>query len=301
MKYHNQITMKTFILIIAGALLVGGCSVVASFQDETEPTTQPVAAETTLGVIAEGNLVPATYLYLAFPTGGRVEEILVEAGAQVEEGQLLARLGDRSQALAALAGARLELESAQQALDSLNNHADLSSAQAAQALIEAIDAANSAQIAWDAVDTDAFQEDIDDARQDVVDAQKDVQDAQEELDKYADFSTDNPTRVRYEQALKDAQDSLNVAILEHDRLVNQRDMAQANLQAAQAVLERARSDFEATRSGPDPDQLRLAEMRLENAQAQVNAAQLGLDHKTLRGCLKSQPGERILAKRLTII
>jgi multidrug efflux pump subunit AcrA (membrane-fusion protein) len=280
-QHRQTLKIKLLILLVGTALLISGCSVVASFQDPAEPTPVPVAPESAAGVIAEGNLVPATYLYLGFPMGGRVQEILVEKGDQVAAGDLLVSLGDREQAQAALVGAQLELESAQQTLDSLNENADLTSVQARQALIEAIERVNSAQVAWDAVDTDAFQEDIDDARQDVLDAEQDVEDAQEEFDKRADLSEDNPTYVRYEQELEDAQDALNQAIRELDSLVNQRDMAEANLLAAQALLQRARTDYDSTRDGPDPDQLRLTEKRLENAQAQVQAAQLGLDNMDL--------------------
>jgi multidrug resistance efflux pump len=241
---------------------------------------QATAPET--GVIAEGNLVPAKYLYLAFPTGGRVEELLVEKGASVAQGDVLARLGEREQAQAALSTANLELESAQQALDSLNDNAALSNAQAWQALIEATESVNTAQVAWDDVDTTEFQDKIDDAKQKVLDAQKDVDDAQEEFDKYADFAQDNPTREDAQSALDDAERSLHEAILERDRLVNQRDLAEANLQAAQAAYDLARVNYESSRTGPDPDVLSLAQLRMENAQAQVAAAQMGLDNMDLK-------------------
>jgi multidrug resistance efflux pump len=256
--------------------------VVATFQEEPTPTPVPPASAPVEGVIAEGNVMPAQYLYLAFPTGGRVEQILVEEGASVAEGDVLASLGEREQAQASLSTATLELESAQQALDSLNENATLANAQAWQALINANENINVAQIAWDEVDTDEFQDSIDDANQEVVDAQKAVDDAQEEFDKYADFADDNPNRVKFEKELEDAENALHEAVLEHDRLVNQKDMAQANLQAAQAAYDIAEADYNSTLEGPDPDTLHLAELRLANAQAQVDAAQMMLDNMDLR-------------------
>lgn len=282
MKDNKKIGFIVFALSVGIALLVGGCSVIESFNGNAEPTASIPTAVTADRVISEGNLMPEKFLYLAFPTGGRVEEILVDKGAEVSEGDVLVRLGDREQAQASLSGALLELESAGQALDDLNINAELTGAQVWQDLIQAVEAANAAQVAWDALDTDEFQEDIDDAQQAVVDAQKEVDDAQEELDKYADFSEDNPTRERYQEELDEAQDNLNEAIRARDQIVNQRDMAHANLLAAQARLEKVQVDYDATRDGPDPDQLRLAEMRLENAQSQVSAAHMALDHMDLK-------------------
>lgn len=282
MEHNNKNKVIILVLSIAMASVFGGCSIIESFDGNAEPTASIPTAVTADRVISEGNLMPEKFLYLAFPTGGRVEELLVDRGAGVSEGQVLVRLGDREQAQASLSGAMLELESAQQALDDLNNNADLFGAQSWQELIQAIEAANAAQVAWDEVDTDEFQEEIDDAQQAVVDAQKEVDDAQEEFDKYSDLSEDNPTRERYQGELDEAQDNLNEAVRARDEIVNQRDMAHANLLAARARLERAQTDYGATRDGPDPEQLKLAEMRLENAQAQVSAAQMALDHMDLK-------------------
>ena len=66
-------------------------------------------------VSATGVVMPARWANLSFQTGGRVEEITVEAGDEVKEGQLLARLDATAlerqvaQAQAGLATARARL------------------------------------------------------------------------------------------------------------------------------------------------------------------------------------------------
>ena len=54
-------------------------------------------------MIAEGHLVPNRNLYLAFLARGKVDQILVKKGDQVNQGQVLVSLADRQQAQAALA------------------------------------------------------------------------------------------------------------------------------------------------------------------------------------------------------
>jgi multidrug efflux pump subunit AcrA (membrane-fusion protein) len=267
-------------IFILAALLLSSCSV---FGQQSTPESTPVpTVEASGSVISQGNLVPKDYMYLAFPGGGHIAEILVKQGDHVTAGQVLARLDDRQQYQANLTTAQLEVENAQQALNDLNKSADISSANAWLALLDSNQRVIEAEKAWNEVDTDAYQKKIDDAELKVSDTKTALDDAQTEFDKYANLDPDNPTYKAAEADLKKAQQDYDDAVHARDQLIIDRDRAQANLQLAQALLAQAQRDYDSTRQGPDPDQLTLAQMNLDTAQAHQTAAQASLDNLDLK-------------------
>jgi multidrug efflux pump subunit AcrA (membrane-fusion protein) len=274
---RNKKIISVLMLI---ALLLTSCSVLGG-TGTPESTPIPVVSDNG-AVISQGNIVPKDYMYLAFPGGGHVAEILVKQGDTVIAGQVLARLGDQQQYQANLTTAQLELTNAQQALDDLNKNSDLAAASAWLSLLDAKQNLIQAQNAWSAVDTDAYQQQIDDAVIKVSDMKTQLDDAQTEFDKYASLANDNPTRKAAETALKDAQDNYDQAVHEHDQLVIDHDLAQANLSLAQAQQNQAQNDYDATRNGPDPEKLSLAQQNLDVAQAHVAAAQSALANLDLK-------------------
>ena len=272
---------KALFLFLAGlAMLLSACG--AQGSDEAAEVGVIPVVETSNEMIGEGNLVPRDYAYLAFPTGGHVSEILVAVGDTVTEGQVLARLGDREQAEANLAAARLELGRAQQDLGELNKNAEISGLNTWLDLLIAKEQVNQALLTWNEIDTDAYQKKVDDADLDVSEAQTELEQAQEDFDTYADLDEDNPTRQRYEEALVYAQLAFDEAVAAYDQLIINRERAQVNLELARKVLAQVQEDYDATRDGPDPDLLTLAQLRQENALAQVTAAQSALDMRDLK-------------------
>ncbi len=272
-----------FLFGVIAALSLNACSLFPTspaVEDVSDVPIPAVVADTS--VVSEGNLVPRDFQHLSFGTGGKIAEILVEVGDKVIEGQVLAHLGDREQAEAGLASAELEEVAAGQAYDDLLRSADLARADAWLVLIDARDAFIAAGRAWDEVDTDAFQDKIDDAKVAAEDAHKELEDAIEEFDKYIDLDKDNPTRKGAEQDLEDAQGKYDEAARAQDELINQYERAQASLELAQAAQAEAQRKYEAVQDGPDPDQLELVEARLANAQAQLSAAQAALDRYELK-------------------
>jgi multidrug efflux pump subunit AcrA (membrane-fusion protein) len=272
--------IKFFSIFIFTALLLSSCSV---FDTQSTPESTPVpVVEDSGSVISQGNLVPKDYMYLAFPSGGHIEEILVKQGDQVIQGQVLARLGDRQQYEANLTAAQLEVENAQQALDDLNKNSDIASANAWLALLDANQRIMDAEIAWNKVDTDEYQEKIDDAEIKVSDMQTALDDAQTEFDKYADLDPENPTRKSAETALNDAQNDFDNAVHERDLLIITLERAEANLQLAESMQAKAQIDYDSTRQGPYPDQLTIAQMNLDTALAHRASAQAALDNLDLK-------------------
>ena len=206
----------------------------------------------------------------------------MKKGDTVAEGQVLARLGERAQAEAAVASANLEKVSAQQAYDELNRTAGIVRAANWQALINAKEALNTTQSAWDAIDTDEYQKKIDDATTEVNNKKDDLKTAQDDYDKYKDLSVDNVDRKLYKDRLDQAQKDYDEAVRKLTTLIDQRDLAKADYDKAQVDVTEAQRKYDAVQNGPDPDQLSLAEARLANADAQLTAAQSALDNLELK-------------------
>ncbi len=262
----NKKKSLVMIVLLVTGLLMTSCDAIGSTGTPTAIPT-PVASA---GVIAEANLVPAEYATFGFTIPGTVSEVLVKEGDHVEAGQVLARLEEVAALNAQLSTARLAVLTAGQYLDNLNENADLIHAQAQVDLIQARHNLIDAERAWDVVDTDAFQEDLDDARIEMNEAKTDLEEAQEDLDE------DNPIREGFEQDVEDAQQAYDEAVWAFDALQNHYDLAKAQLAASQAVLEKAEQRVEDTRNGPDPDDMALANANLDQAEAQLKTAENAL-------------------------
>lgn len=265
------------IMALAFVLLLAACSGNAGTSSSGATPTPGTAA-----VVAAGHLVPNQNLYLAFQVPGHVTDILVHTGDQVTQGQVLAHLGDSQQAEAGRAAAQLELASAQQAYDMLVRTADLAHAQAWQAYLNAQSASAADQLAWDNLDQTKIQTDIDNAQADVTSRNTDLENARKDLAKYSNLPTSNPTRKTYEDSLRTAQTNYDQAMIKVDLLTNQRDSVHAALQTALAAETEAKRTYENSQNGPDTDTLALAQSRLDNAKAQVAAAQYGMDNYVLK-------------------
>ena len=249
-------------------------------QEET-PTPQPALLPVE-AVIAEGHLVPNDDLTLSFSVRGKVAEILVAEGETVREGDVLVRLADREQAEAALAAAQLELITAQQAYDELVRTEGLGRSETWQAYMDAQIVRGKAEKKWEDLNVDNIDDDIEDAKADVEDRQKDLEDAQDEFDKYKDLDKDNTKRKNAEDDLEDAQKDYNQAVRDLEAEIRKRDTVRATLDEALAAEAEAKHKFELTLDGPDAEQLKLLEARLNNAKAQVASAENNLANFELK-------------------
>jgi len=248
-----------------------------------EPTSTPSAP--TPGpdtVIATGHLVPNQSVYLTFLASGRVDEVLVQKGDHVSRGQVLVRLGDRQPAATALVGAQAQVIVAQQAYDLLVRTAGLVNAQAWQSYMDAQKAHTLAQLAWDRLDLNSIQEDIDTAQADVTSRKTDLENAQKDLDKYSNLAANNGTRKSYEDKLRTAQINYDTAVQKLESLIIKRDTVHAALNTALAAETEAKRTLENTQNGPDSDRLVLVQAQLDAARAQAAAAQSALDNYDLK-------------------
>ena len=272
--------MKKIVIILS--LSLGLVLLASACGGAATATPTPTPASTAGSVIAEGHMLPNQSTFLTFLASGRVESLLVHRGDQVSQGQVLARLGDREQAQAALTGAQAQVLAAQQAYDLLVRTADLAHAQAWQGYMNAQKAGDAAQLAWDQLDQLAIQTDIDTAQADVTSRQKDVETAQTDLSKYITLAATNPTRKSYEDKLRTALTAYDTAVQKLTDLTNNRDLLQAGLNSALAAEAEAKRTYENTLSGPDPDKMALAQVQLDAAKNQATLAQSVLDNYDLK-------------------
>lgn len=268
----NKTTSKLMMLIVILALGLTACASQAA-----TPTPENAAAPAdSNAVVAEGHLKPVRASNLSFQARGIVEQVNVKIGDRVRKGDVLARLSNAAQAEAGLAAARLELLTAQQALDALIRNGDASRAAAWDAYQQAQIARAAAQKKWNDLNPRDIQKRLDDQQATVNERKQDLQDAQTEFDKYKDLDPDNAKRKTAEDNLRAAQRDYDNAVAELEKIQREQDSLRAALDAALAAEAEAKYQWEISAEGVNKDQLAVAEARLEAAKAQAAAAEAAL-------------------------
>jgi len=232
------------------------------------PTDQPVEFDDSPPVIsATGIVVPSEWTTLSMSTAGVVEDVQIYEGDQVKEDQVLVRLKGKEDLQAAITAAEFEVASAEKVLDDLYDNAEtILAGKQEEVALYARDFRN-AQYQLDNFTIPQNQKDLE--TMEAFDLMKDRLDkAREAFEPYRYKSSNNETREDRKEDLEDAQSDYDSALkrLEYENVVK----------VAEANLERAREDFEVYREGPDPAEVKLAESRLNNANASLKAAQSAL-------------------------
>lgn len=241
--------------------------------DDPAVVEYPVTALENLSTMAEGEVLPVEDRALAFDTGGILSQVVVEEGDWVQQGDVLAVLGNTTTLDAQKATREFELLTAQQLLDNLNQNADVDREAAWQAVLDAQDAYDTAQAEYDAYDADGYDDDLEKAAEDIVNARQDVEDAEDDLADYLDLNEDNATRVRYEDTLERAQDTLNEKLRAKTALKTEHDRIESQFTAAEAALLVAQDQYGKHEDGPDADALAQVNVQIESIQAQLTAVE----------------------------
>jgi multidrug efflux pump subunit AcrA (membrane-fusion protein) len=241
--------------------------------DNGNPTAQ--AGNTSfvgVGVVASGVVAPAQEAQIAFTTSGKVASVNVAVGDTVTAGQPLVQLEGQEDLQAAVSAAKFELAQAQQDLDDLTSQAETGRIQAMQDIITYEKAVRDAQYALDNFTVPSNQANLDTVEALQVMKQR-LDAARLAFEPYKFKSSTDSTRKDLKKALDEAQADYNAAV--------RRLQYEYDLEVAQSQLAQAQHDYEVLKTGPDPDKLRVAQARLENAQTQLSATQAALDHLTL--------------------
>lgn len=273
----NKTIYKALMIGLVATLILTACANQAA--GTPAPASESVIAPDS--VIAEGRLEPVHAANLTFQARGIVESVNVKIGDSVKRGDELARLSNASIAEAQFRAANLELVGAEQALDALNRNGSANLAATWTAYMNAQEARAKAERDWEALNVDSIEDRIEDAKAEVEDKDADLQDAKDEFDKYKDLDKDNSKRVTAEDALETAQEDYNEALRKLDEITRERDTVRAALDAALGTEAEAKYQYETSAGGVNEDQLALATSRLNNAEAQVAAAQANLSNYVL--------------------
>jgi multidrug resistance efflux pump len=199
------------------------------------------------------------------------------------------RLGDREQFESAVAGAELELQAAQEerlaaekALETLTDDLPQAQTQALEAVKNARQILNDARRRYDSLISTADQTDLDAAQAQLVLAREALEDAEKDYKPYENKAEDNVVRATFLARLAAARQVFDDAARQVNRLEgligSDFDISQAEseLEVAQNRLDQAMEDLETLRAGPDPDQVVLAESRVQTAEDRILAAETGL-------------------------
>lgn len=256
---------------------------------------------------ASGNLAADREVTVSAGAAGRLSEVMVQVGDQVAAGQVLARVEGVERLNASLEAARLELLSARQARQALDEHLNEARAAAALRLARANDALDQAQKRRE---SRSFRRGSDSsiaaAQADLILASDQLKKAQEVYDSVSSQDDASVAKAGALSALAAAQKArdraqanLNYLVALPDPL--QVDLAEAELKAAEAEAQAARETVERLSSGPDAAAVELAEARIAAAQAQLQAAQAALADLEIRapfaatvGALNVQAGEWVV-------
>ena len=236
--------------LLALSLFITGCESVAAAQSAATPNAQSIEVK---DIAATGKVVPAQKAMLSFALPGQVVELRVDVGSVVKQGNVIAQL-DTAALDAEVAKAQAALAFAQASLDRVK--AGPRSEQVAEAKSN-LEAANAgvAQAAAnrDQVKSGATQTEIDNAKAAVQQAYIEMVQARTKHD-----------------LLQQDHDKHKAGQEQVDDAFKQYQIADTNLKAAQARLEKLLS-------GADTDTLRVAQAQLGAASADYQAQQAQVD------------------------
>jgi HlyD family secretion protein len=279
------------LLVLLVLSLVSGCSAFAQASPAPLPTvvldnsssSAPSSSQIEGGgVTASGVVAPAQQAQLASLLGGSVQTVNVSVGDKVQAGQVLLVLAGGEKLSAAVEAANLELFSAQQAYDDLFKNLEADQNQALQKLNGARQAVRDAERQASYLGGTADKSDIQIARSQLIFAENALKDAQDKFKRFEKLPEDNLARARYQVVVADAQKEYDQALRKYNSLTGtpsnfDLNQAQTALEIAQKGLELAQKDYDLLQQGPDPDLVKAAQARIDNAKAQYQASQSALD------------------------
>jgi HlyD family secretion protein len=263
------------------------------------------AAEIISPLTASGT-IEATQVTVSAELSGRVKEVLVAEGDQVQAGQVLLQLDEEllqaqitqaetqlalakanyaliaagtpvEQKEIAIKAAELEQLAAQQALDDLDKTAPLVEANLAQQIAELEKALDQATKRVDSLNTASAQADIDAARAQMILAKDQLDKANEAYSPYEKKPENNLVRASLLARLAEAQKRYDQTVQKFNNLSGHASdldlsLAEANKTLVKAQLRDVERRHELAADGPDADAVALAEARLAAANASITAA-----------------------------
>ncbi|MGQ9682800.1 MAG: efflux RND transporter periplasmic adaptor subunit [Anaerolineae bacterium] len=248
MKRSKTIILSATLVLgigVLATLAVRGPRASATSRYETLPSRR---GEIVAMVNATGAIAPRNRVVLSFPATGRIAEVHVAVGDQVEAGQVLAAL-DARDLQQAVAQAEAALAMSQARLDQARRGA---------------------------------------SEQDLAAARANVASAEENLARVKAGASESEieiARLRWEQAkdqLWSAQCQRDATVGSSSAPGAAKDQSQAAVASAEMAAEIARLQYEQTKAGPNPNDVRAAEAQLAQAQAHLATLTAGTSTEEVR-------------------
>lgn len=284
---------QAIILFLSVAVVLTACQPTTA---KSTPTVLPAEAATAPQVrpgvlIFEGEAVPVNNVTLSFPVNGVLDEVLVKEGDTVKAGEVIARLKGLEKQKAAISSAESELLSAKKAMDDLNSNANVARAKAQ------LDLANTKKALDKALENRNYknykradQWYIDQANADYILALNDFNNAKMVWENWQDKDETDKNRAFALQNFAAARKKVEQAEANYNYLLGSPaevdiQIAEGELVVAKANYEKAQQDWELVKNGPNKNDLDLAQERIDNATAQLDAARTGLDDLELKATI----------------
>ncbi len=240
-------------------------------------TNQPVAQEQTDAaaqqtldnvIWASGKVVPAHWAYLGFETGGRVDVVAVDEGADVVEGTILAEL-DARDLQAAVAQAEAALKQAEAQLAQVQTPARVEEIAGAEAGVQAAEA--QLQAAQAALSTS--QANVQAAQSQVAIAEASYRQVQ--AGPRSEVIAAARERMEQAQAVRDQAQAA------YDQVAGRADVGMlpqsVALQQATAAFRAAEADYNAVQRGATREELAVAQSQVDAARTQVDVTSTAID------------------------
>jgi len=253
---------------------------------QEEPVRSAVVerGEMVVAVTASGRIQPEARVGLAFEAPGRVAEVLVAEGDEVEEGDVLARL-ETDQLTAGVEQAQAALASAEAQLAELRAGPRAKEIEQAEANLQSASAQLSAAAAnRDQVASGPTRAEIASARAQVAQANTAREIAQDRYDLIEEEGTEKE-QANYD--LFTAKEELAAAEAQLEDLLSGPDQdelraAQANVAAAAARRDASQARLDQLLAGPAQQDVADAEAQVEQAEVALELAELSLRNASLR-------------------
>lgn len=276
---RRNIAIGLIVILVLGFLGLRALRANRSAGDGGFQTVTVERGDLTAIVGATGTVRANQYALLTWETSGTVEDVSVEIGDEVLEGQVLAIL-EQSSLPSQILLAQTDLFAAERALEDLLE-SDQAQAAAQLALAQAQDALRQAEYTWTVRQEGnrASGETLQIAQANLVLAERKVEQAEDAYNRVSGRPEDDPQRAYALAQLAQARQ-------ERDSILRQlnwytghpTDIQQALLDAevaiAQAQVGDAQREWERLSDGPDPAEVAAAEARVAAAQASLEAARI---------------------------
>jgi HlyD family secretion protein len=285
-------------LIILIALAVGGVWAYRTFvappaEPQVEREEAVVQRGSLLAVVnATGTILPETQTALSFKAPGRVAEVLVVEGQFVQQGDLLARLEtddlEFSITQAEMGVRQAEMAVRQAEITVRQAESSLASAQtqwlraqngpAAYDIAAAEAAVESAKASYQRLLAGPTEEEIRVARANLDQAEASLEQAQAAYNQVAD----RPDVAMLPQALQLEQATIAYQVAQANFELTQRPASAAERAAAQSAIVQAEASLARLQEGASEEDLRIAQIGVDQAQLQVDQAHIQADQAQLQ-------------------